>query len=284
MSVDRNETSPLVGIVIATYNRANLLKRAIEGVLNQTYKNLEIIIVDDGSTDNTEQIVKEYRDLRIQYIRNSKNRGASVARNIGIKSSKGDFIAFLDSDDEYLPEKIEKSLKIFKHCARNLGMVCSNFWKVEGKEKKLGVWKKIKPNYQFPSPSTWVLWKEVFEKIGLFDERLRVEEDREFMFRFHDNFPFYFIDEPLLIRYGTKSSLSSNIEEYVKARKIFLEKHLLSLQKKRGFLARQFYRFAKDLYCIGQKEEARKYFLKAFITYPVKIEYFAKFLGTYFKK
>jgi len=273
----------LVTIIIPVFNRADILPRAIKSSLSQTYQNIELIIIDDGSTDNIEEIVKGFRDSRIQYIRFSKNRGASAARNTGIKSSRGDFIAFLDSDDEYLPEKIEKSLKIFKGLARNTGMVCSNFWKIEGKEKKLGVHKKIKPNYQFPSISTWVLQKEVFEKIGLFDERLRAEEDREFMFRFHEFFPFYFIDKPLVIRYGTQASLSSNTEEYVRARKIFLEKHFPSFQKKRGFLARQFYRLAKDLYSIGQKEEARKYFLKAFITYPFKAEYLVKFFKAHIK-
>lgn len=281
--MDRNVKDPLVSVIIPTYNRAELLNRAILSVFKQTHDDFELIIVDDCSTDNTERVVKTFKDKRIIYFHHPENRGVSVSRNTGIKNSKGIFIAFLDSDDEYLPEKIKKSLKFFKESAENIGMVCSNFWRIEGKEKKLGLWKKLKPNYQFPSPSTWVLPKEVFEKIGLFDERLYVEEDREFMFRFHKIFSFYFIDEPLLIRYGMKSSLSSEIKEYVRARKIILEKHSSDLQKERRLLARQFYRLAKDLYYIGQKEEAREYFLKAFISCPFKIEYFIKFLKSFMK-
>ena len=107
--------NPTVSVIIPTYNRAHLVDRAIQSVLNQTYKDFELIIVDDGSTDNTEDIIKEFqkKDERIKYIRHEENRGGSAARNTGIKAAKGEYIAFLDSDDEWLPIKLGRQISEF---------------------------------------------------------------------------------------------------------------------------------------------------------------------------
>lgn len=101
---------PLVSVVIPTYNRGYLIERTINSVLSQTYTNFELLIVDDASTDNTEQIISNIHDKRLNYIRLEQNTNGTKPRNIGIQNSKGDFIAFLDSDDEWLPNKLEKQL------------------------------------------------------------------------------------------------------------------------------------------------------------------------------
>lgn len=284
-----DHSKDLVTVVIPTYNCAYSLSRAIESVLNQTYQNTELIIVDDCSTDNTEEIVKKLSDSRIQYIRHPENRGVSAARNTGIKNSKGDFIALLDHDDEYLPKKIEKSLKVFKNAPENVGMVWSNLWNVnkEKKEKKI-VFLKYRledaKKWVFPVPSTWIIRKKVFEKIGFFDEELGPAEDTDFAIRLCKNFSFYFIDEPLVIHHIIKASLGHNIEKSFRAKSLLLEKYIVDLKKNRRLFARCFYSLGRYLLRISQTKEARKYFLKAFIIYPVKVEYFGKFLRTYFKK
>jgi len=104
---------PFFSVIICTYNRANLLPRAIDSLLEQTYKNFEVIIVDDGSIDDTYAVIKKYldSDLRIQYIYH-KNIGLPLSRNVGILASAGKFITFLDSDDEYMPEHLELNNKI----------------------------------------------------------------------------------------------------------------------------------------------------------------------------
>jgi len=162
----------LVTIVIPTYNRGYILSRAIKSVLNQTYQNMEIIIVDDGSKDNTEEVVKKFTDTRIQYIRHSENRGLSAARNTGIKNSKSDFVAFLDSDDEYLPEKIEKSLEVFKNARENLGMVCSNYYWDAKKKENIALLKysleDVKKNWQFPAVGSSLVRKKGFFKNWFF--------------------------------------------------------------------------------------------------------------------
>jgi len=100
-----------VSVIIPTYNRGNLIIKSIKSVLNQTFKNLEVIVIDDGSSDNTEHLVNKITDKRLKYVKLSSNKGSSNARNIGIKNADGQFISFQDSDDIFYPNKIEKQLK-----------------------------------------------------------------------------------------------------------------------------------------------------------------------------
>ena len=100
-----------ISIIIPTYNREKLIGNSIRSVLNQTYKNLEVIVVDDGSTDNTENEVNKIEDERLKYIKLQLNNGSSNARNIGIKNAIGQYVSFQDSDDRYYPEKLEKQIK-----------------------------------------------------------------------------------------------------------------------------------------------------------------------------
>ena len=116
----------LISVIIPSYNSGKFLGEAIESVVNQTYKNIEIIVINDGSTDNTEEIAKKWqkRDERVRYLKHKENKGPSAARNTGIKNSRGEYIAFLDDDDEWLPEKLERVIEIPPktiHALKNIG-------------------------------------------------------------------------------------------------------------------------------------------------------------------
>ena len=104
----------MISVIIPTYNREKSIERAARSVLNQTYHDIELIIVDDCSTDDTENVVKSFDDFRVRYIRHEKNQGACVARNTGIDAAKGEYIAFQDSDDSWRPEKLEKQLALMQ--------------------------------------------------------------------------------------------------------------------------------------------------------------------------
>ena len=106
-----SKAGPLVSVVIPTHERAQLLKRAIQSVLAQSYSRLDIIVVDDASRDNTREVVEQFRDSRIRYIRHQTNKGGSAARNTGVRAVTGEYVAFLDDDDEWLPQKTERQLK-----------------------------------------------------------------------------------------------------------------------------------------------------------------------------
>ncbi len=129
--------APLISVVLPTFNRKRLLPRAINSVLNQTYKNLELIIIDDGSTDNTEEIVKAYSDTRIRYCKQKLNRGGSAARNAGIKLAKGELISFQDSDDEWLPEKLERQVRKFSEVGDDVGVIYCGYESVFERTKEV---------------------------------------------------------------------------------------------------------------------------------------------------
>jgi glycosyltransferase involved in cell wall biosynthesis len=284
------ENQDLVSIIIPTYNRGYLVSRALESALDQTYQNTEIIIVDDCSTDNTEAIVKNFPDPRIQYIRHSQNKGASAARNTGIKIALGDFIAFLDSDDEYLPEKIEKSMAIFKNAPENIGMVCSNYYWIVNQEKRLALseysLEDARKKWEFPAAGCSIVRKKVFSRIGFFDEELEASNDKDFAIRLCQKFSFYYLEEPLVTVHITQGSLShsDDIERRIRVRKKFLEKRYQDSPQSRSLFARYFYYSGRDFLLLGQIRKARGYFLKAFIYHPFKIEYLGKFLRTFLKK
>lgn len=115
---------PLISVVIPTYNRAQLIIETINSVLNQTYKNLEIIVIDDGSTDETEKIIKNIKDSRIRYLKHQQNLGGAKARNTGIEAATGEYICFLDSDDIWLSQKVELQLAFMQQFT-NLDKVVS---------------------------------------------------------------------------------------------------------------------------------------------------------------
>ena len=177
-----------VSVVIPSYNYGNLVESSIRSVLDQTRPPYEIIVVDDGSTDNTRQVLDKYSD-RIRYIY-QENAGPSAARNSGIKASRGEYIAFLDSDDVWLPYKLEKQMEVFEEDAET-GMVFTyvehadidgnsiwidefeNDWRGCITDKLL-----LRPI----NPSSVVVKKSVFDEAGLFDVNLRCSEDLDLFY------------------------------------------------------------------------------------------------------
>ena len=132
-----------VSIVIPTHNRAHLIRRAIGSVLNQIYQDFEIIIVDDASTDNTREVVESLNDQRIRYIRHENKRGAAAARNTGITSASGKYIAFQDSDDKWLPEKLGRQVEILESSPSEVGVVHTKFSRIIDNEKVYITWTTI---------------------------------------------------------------------------------------------------------------------------------------------
>ena len=124
-----------VSVIIPTYNRAACLKLALASVLNQTYQNFEIIVVDDASTDGTADVVRGFADARITYVRHDVNRGkvgaGAAARNSGIARAQGTYIAFLDDDDEWLPEKLARQVAVLDRGPRSVGAIYTGFVKID---------------------------------------------------------------------------------------------------------------------------------------------------------
>lgn len=210
---------PSVSVIIPTYNRACLLERAVRSVMEQTHHDLELIVVDDGSTDGTYRLLEPTRP-RIIYLRHDKKLGVSAARNTGIRSASGRFIAFLDSDDQWLPEKLSHQISFFEHNPSALICQCQEFWYRNGMRVNPRA-RHLKPSgFIFEkslalclvSPSAVMIRKEIFEEVGLFDETLPVCEDYDLWLRIAVSHPVYLIDKHLLIRHaGHADQLSSSV-------------------------------------------------------------------------
>ncbi len=275
---DRIKKKPRVSVIIPTYNRAHLIERAIQTVLSQTYQDLEIIVVDDGSSDNTEEVVMTLKDERIRYIRHEENKGAPAARNTGIQAAKGDYIAFQDSDDEWLPQKLEKQMKVFETVSAKVGVVYTGFLRIENDKKEyipyLWVTKKEGDIHKellkgsFITTPAILVRKECFKKAGMFDERLPRLQDWELVLRLSKYYDFKFIDEPLLKSPYMTDSISSSEKARIKALKLILSKHLDNFMEDKKSLAKYYFGIGLHLCLNNEIAEGESYITKAFEINP----------------
>lgn len=207
-----------ISVIIPTYNRAKLVRRAVYSVLNQTYKNLELIVVDDGSTDDTLSFLRSIDDSRLKVI-SQPNMGVSAARNRGIYESSGRLIALLDSDDEWMKDKLEKHLKFHLEGMWEISQT-NEIWIRKGKRVNPGVRHRKRAGWIFEpslelcliSPSCVMFSRKFFEDIGPFDEGLLACEDYDLWLRASLKYPVGLCPYPLVIRYGGREDqLSSKI-------------------------------------------------------------------------
>jgi glycosyltransferase involved in cell wall biosynthesis len=205
----------MISVIIPTFNRAVFLKEAIRSVLDQNYfrkpefsQDFEVIVVDDGSTDGTADIVNSFA-FSIQYF-TQENKGVSAARNVGLQHARGDFIAFLDSDDLWQKEKIGVQMSLMHALSRAMVCYTEETWIRHGvfvnpktrHQKHSGwVFDKVLPLCLI-SLSSALFRKEVFAEIGLFDEDFPICEDYDFGIRLAHQYPLYFITRPLIVKRG----------------------------------------------------------------------------------
>ncbi len=213
---------PFVSVIIPTFNRKNLCKRATDSVLNQTYRDFELIVVDDGSTDGTtaDFLFKEPYNRYCRFIHQETNCGVSAARNRGVSESRGEWIAFLDSDDEWHPQKLAKQVAwINSHPDYNI-VQTKEVWIRKGKrvnppkthEKIAGHIFRESLERCMITPSSVMIKKDFFLKKGAFNESLPACEDYDLWLRITLNDPVGLVDEFLLTRYGGHSDqLSSSV-------------------------------------------------------------------------
>jgi len=285
---------PTISVIIPTYNRAHLLSRAVLSVLNQTYKDFEIIVVDDASTDNTYEVVKSFNDPRIKYIHHEQNKGSAAARNTGIKSARGEYIAFQDSDDEWLPEKLNKQMEIFNRASPQVGVVYSGFYHIDGGNRKYvpdyntqipegNIFEELLKKNYVGTPAA-IIRKVCFEKVGMFEERLLSLEDWELFIRISKFYEFKFIKDPLLNAFFSPGSVSSNKTASLEAYKLILERHIHILKENRYLLANIQYSIGNLLCQAGDMNEGKIYLIQALRSNPLKIKYIgAVFLSVFGK-
>ena len=198
-----------VSVVIPTYNRARKVARAIASVLHQSFSDYEIIVVDDGSTDNTVQVLSLFRRLIVPVI-HDENRGVSAARNTGIKASRAPLIAFLDSDDYWLPEKLAEQTAFFRAYPKAVACQTQEQWIRNGRRVNPGN-RHLKrggdifePSLKLclVSPSAAMVRRDLLDEVGFFDETLPVCEDYDLWLRISCRYPIHLLDRELVIKEG----------------------------------------------------------------------------------
>jgi len=198
-----------VSVIIPTFNRAHKIARAVASVFYQTFTDYEILVVDDGSVDPTPEVLMQFRS-RIEWITHSKNLGVSAARNTGIRRSRSPLIAFLDSDDYWLPDKLAAQVSFFSEHPEAAAAQTEELWIRRG--ARVNPMKKhFKPSGDIfepslklcvVSPSAVVVKRSLLEEVGLFDEEFPVCEDYDLWLRISWKYPIWLIPEPLVIKEG----------------------------------------------------------------------------------
>lgn len=266
--------APAISVIIPTYNRAHLIDRAIQSVLPQTYKDFEIIVVDDGSTDNTEEVVLSFGSEKMRYIRHETNRGVAAARNTGIRDARGEYIAFQDSDDEWYPNRLEVISKIvedrkdidfivsYGKVIRN-GEIVRDAGKapwINDLSKEELVVRLFSDN--FIATQAVVVKKEKILEVGGFDENFPSSSDYELWLRLIPICSVLFVDKPVYNLCLTRECISADIKKR-------LESQIRAFYKNQNILKR-YVRSRAHYFFIRQKYLSTIFYSAACYVYTTK--------------
>jgi glycosyltransferase involved in cell wall biosynthesis len=286
-------TAPPVSVVIPTYNRAKTILRAALSVLNQTFGDIELIIVDDGSTDETLETLRKINDPRMKVLRHERNAGGAAARNTGIKAARGLWVAFQDSDDEWLITKLERQLAAL-HDAPDLAAVyCGKVVCGRDEQHRYG----SRRSYIMPPPEynvvsgnlydvilksalistqTLLVSRQKLIDIGGFDERLRIGQDWDLTLRLSQITPIGFVDEPLVFTTIMGDSISQvKINQYM-TRRIVYNKHKQRINSDSALRYEFEYAMGSILQRHGIYSGARKHLIEAARANPGNLKTWAR--------
>ena len=293
--------NPLISIVIPTYNRAHLILEALETSVLQTYRPIEIIVVDDGSTDQTIglvedwSIVSSHKDVKLKIIK-QENKGGNVARNNGVKNAKGEFIAFLDSDDLWNKTKLKKQYELISQSDRIGGVYCG----LREVEYESGtVISDSKRDYteglilsqllvkDITAPtSAYLVRKKVFDEVGCFDESLQARQDWDMWIRVSENYEIRAVHQNLIdLRHHKGPRTASNPQKEIKAYKIIRQKYHYLLDKQPKNIQKEakanFYKRLGRVYFHNNisKRIAFSYYIKGIVLFPKDFDNWAALVG-----
>jgi glycosyltransferase involved in cell wall biosynthesis len=272
---------PLVSVIIPTYNRARFLGGAIRSVFAQSFKDVEVIVVDDCGSDDTEAVIKGLPKATIRYFRHGERRGGAAARNTGITESSGEFIAFLDDDDEWYPEKLARQMQIMLASPAEVGAVHTGYFIVDRGNGQIrgqmvptergDLYEKLLAGNCIGGTSSMLMRRSCFEKIGLFDERLPSFQDYDLWLRAARKYHFECIREPMLKYFVHADKIWTNSHALIQGLELMLEKygHAPAFRRK----CATYYLGLGVQYCDGSQCDAgRKALLRAARLNPLAVE------------
>lgn len=280
MSKNAKHLENKVSVIIPTHNRMNLIERAVKSVLNQSYSGIEIIVVSDGSEDDTDSVMEKLceEDSRIKYISYHPAKGANVARNVGIDNAKYEYVAFLDDDDEWLADKLDKQLALFSE-NEEIGLVCTGYNSIFVSEGTSSVFippapfdssREILLGNCIGSTTTVMIKKDLFSQCGKFDSKLQAMQDYDLWTRLCQVTKVGVVKEPCVnyYNYSVNNQISQHTERYIAAGQYIDKKYeglynQLSSKEHRTKKNRRLIGISKKGIRNGQPKLARKYALKA---------------------
>ncbi len=241
--IEKSKECPLISVILPTYNREKKITASIQSILEQTYKNIELIIVDDCSKDQSIEVIQEITDSRIRLIRNEKNEGPAKSRNIGVSYAKSEVIAFNDSDDIWHKDKLVKQMSYWRehpdkimlysrynnYMGREVGVIPAYYYeksKLEG-----DIFYSLLEGNKVGTP-TILMKKKVFEDLKGFDTNLKALEDWDLAIRVAHKGEIGFIEESLVNAYGEKEGINSNMDNLINAQIEIIAKNCINEKSK----------------------------------------------------
>lgn len=265
----------MISVILPVYNRAATLGRCVRSVLAQTRADWELIAVDDGSADDSVSVIAAFGDARIRVIRQEKNRGPSAARNAAMEAARGEYLALIDSDDEWLPPKLEKQIARLE--SGDCEMCGCDYWlATDGVDERVVLpapvsWaEELHTKCELGNGTTLVLRRECATAVGAMDERLRVYEDWDWMLRLVQRFRYAVVAEPLARVHagGLRSA-----QAFAAAAEIFLEKHAAEFARfgdvhRAWVRGKHFENVAANAFANREQRLGCRYLLKSFAENP----------------
>jgi len=283
-----SRSSPLISVIIPTYNYGNFVCDAVSSALAQSYEPVEVIVVDDGSQDDTPQSLSRYGS-KIRYIR-QENRGLSAARNRGIHEAKGEYIALLDADDVWETEKLRRQMELLINSQAGMAYSLVSYIDARGLslEVEHGRWaisREPRKDLLFKNtiaPSTALIKRECFNKVGFFDETLKSSEDWDMWLRIAAHFQIVCLAEPL-VRYRLhNSNMSKNVDGMIEQSIRVLERYrdpgmsrLKSAVLRRKAMSFLLFNIASELVSAKDASHRRRLLVKSIFSYP--FDYYCRY-------
>ena len=276
-----------VSVVIPTHNRPKLLKRAIISVLAQTYQDFEIVVVDDGLEQRASKVIASFNDNRIKYIQHKKEKGGGAARNTGIKNSRGEYIAFLDDDDEWLSEKLEIQMKKFEKTSKDVGFCFSSVKNIHDSREEITEVPGRIANYHELAlryfkgflTVTLIVKRFVFDEAGFFDGKFPSHQEPDLMIRITKKYKGLGINQFLVkVNMTQHGQIGSDLKKRIAGREMILKKYYSEFKKRPKILAKHYFGLAIWYRDTGQFKQARKVFKKAWRIH-FKPRYFLHYLN-----
>ena len=259
-----------MSVILPTYNRADTVGRAIQSVLAQTFTDLELIVVDDGSTDNTDGVLAGFADPRLRVVRNTVNRGVSAARNKGIGASRGHFIAFQDSDDLWRPHKLERQVDVLAQAGDGVGVVGCG-WQLQGARRTTttlptlrgDIYKEILADRAPGLGTPMLLVRRIADGQPMFDESLPALEERDFKLQYARRFGFDFVDDVLVDVQRGRADHVANPRNALVSYERYIEKYAMDLDRWRDIRAYYHWQAGREAVKSGERRTALRYFRAA---------------------